>query len=736
MGRAMSQSVLSQSISEILGTAEPAGSTATRPGILRKSLIYSSMALLTINPAQVNAVGLGEISVNSHLGQPLDATVPLTLAPGESLPSNCVAPSRSTSGIGAPRNMRISTPAASQPGTYNLRVTTANALHEPMYEISLLIDCPGTPVLLRQYILMLNLAGIDNSASVQTAFSDDTLTIPSARNPSSSQDFSRKIFSGQNISDQKSAAPTTGLRVNHTLQQTQTVIPAGGSYRVRRGDSLSMIAARIAGRAPDTTWSVANLIFEMNPQAFIRNNPDLIKLGSVIDVPGAAQLAGLERGRSALAPVATARQTTVQPETIGERRSIPAPSPIPAPVSTPKPVVSNTSPSPSFVTEPELQAPEVTPVALPDAAQLDTSKLAINTAITTPFLDEQPSPVVSEDVTNLMADVADTPPVPVITTIATQDSSSPSSPLLAILIGMLLGLAVSLVMFRQNFLAAARNLLARRRVADASNQARKVHTIPATSEDEFSSTAVDRVFNDTGIESPAEAPQEESNLFSTAESLPIGNPAESTYIVETSDMDSTAEVKAAVLAEIANSGLAAGTLENIGEPRRSPDDELLAQLFDENSSVVDESDIFDPTAQIPLGELDLPLDPTVELSAESDGIFDSSPTNTLNSSVEQMHAEELFPTGDDLGGDFLDAAPTTKITNETAYESELDSLPLGDEDDLSDALNEAMSLLERDFEDEFTSSQIIERSQIARSLDNVETDDDDGGTTLEQKVSG
>ena len=47
-----------------------------------------------------------------------------------------------------------------------------------------------------------------------------------------------------------------------------------------------------------------------------------------------------------------------------------------------------------------------------------------------------------------------------------------------------------------------------------------------------------------------------------------------------------------------------------------------------------------------------------------------------------------------------------------------------------------MSLLERDFEDEFTSSQILERSEITRSLDDAETDDDEGGTTLKQKVGG
>ena len=166
MGPAESKSRLSQSIAEILGTAEPAGNTTIHPGPFRKSLIYSSMALLAINPVAVNAVGLGEMSVNSHLGQPLDVTVPFTLAAGESIPQDCIAPARTSSAIGTPKKLRVSHPAATQPGTYNLRVTTTNALHEPMYEISLLIDCPGTSVLLRQYVLMLDMADMTASTAV------------------------------------------------------------------------------------------------------------------------------------------------------------------------------------------------------------------------------------------------------------------------------------------------------------------------------------------------------------------------------------------------------------------------------------------------------------------------------------------------------------------------------------------------------------------------------------------
>ena len=60
------------------------------------------------------------------------------------------------------------------------------------------------------------------------------------------------------------------------------------SYRVREGDTLSTIAARVDGRPANSTWQLATQIFAANPNAFIRANPDLIKLGWEIKIPDAA----------------------------------------------------------------------------------------------------------------------------------------------------------------------------------------------------------------------------------------------------------------------------------------------------------------------------------------------------------------------------------------------------------------------------------------------------------------
>lgn len=772
MGRAQSGSILSQSIAEILGTAAPAISTAERHGSLRKSLVYTSMALLAINPAAVNAVGLGELSVNSRLGQPLDATVPITLGQGESLPKDCVAPTRGNSGLETPSKLRVSTPAATQPGTYNLRVTTTNALHEPMYEISLLIDCPGTPLLLRQYMLMLDLPGMGGSPPAATS-RGDTLTVPAAAAQSSSRPVTRMT------------APATNLRATRSLQRSHTAIPAGRSYRVSEGDTLSTIAARVDGRAPNTTWSVANLIFASNPHAFIRNNPDLIKLGSLIDIPDAQGLAGLERGRQPIPPIAVVEPAIAEPVTIGEPQPMPAPAPVAAPLASSQQEV--------FVTEPETnQSEPATPdntgmtgtnlndgvdvaeeAFQPFAAQPTTASVADATgdeAIITPFLDEQqPVPTVEFDAGAAAVPAAD--PIPVVTTTPRSEPSDPVNPLLAILVGLILGALISLLTLRRQLIDALIGLARRLTPADAV----RIQTPKSTPARNDQSTTVDvEAFETSVAESAFDTHQEDS------EPLPIVGPTENTYIVEASEAEATAQVQA--LEALKTPEFDTGTLENKDGLQENPDDEVLAQLFDDSDSTFGEPDpeifdptggldtaatgtfagptaempvqvdeqsldptaefegeIFDPTAQMPSGQPDLLLDETAEAGVNPDDALDPSLMNALDENLEQIDADEMFATANNLVDDFLDGPPPSEIPDEPTLESGLDALPSGDEDGLSATLQEALSLLERDYEDEFTASQILERSEINRSLEAAgaeDAKDEEDADPPERKVSG
>ncbi len=707
MGPAESKTKLSQSIAEILGTAEPAGNTAMHPGPFRRSLIYSSMALLAINPVAVNAVGLGEMSVNSHLGQPLDATVPFTLAAGESIRQDCVVPARTSSAIGSPKKLRVSSPAATQPGTYNLRVTTTNALHEPMYEISLLIDCPGTSVLLRQYVLMLDMPGITTSIPVTGSIEtiDNFLAVPATT--------TQESFRPAN----QTTTPVTNQRTGRSLQPTGASIAAGEPYRVSKGDSLSTIAARIEGRLPDTTWSVANLIFLKNSNAFIRNNPDLIKLGSKIDIPDIAELSGLKKGRTPIAPASRSESFNI-------------PQPAPVPVSPPAVMIRSEV---SF-TEPKRIQPDLTTLANEtDAAALfadeqPTSPIEGDTpepesvvpeAVITPFLDEQPA-LANEIDTPESVSVAPEPGaatpesadqlIPVVTTTAQGEPSDQANPLLAILVGILLGVIMSLAIFRRRLIDAVMRMVRGR--TPANTKRTETQTPPSTRNNEETAADVN-TFDTSEAEAAFSSSQEESGA------LPIGDPAENTYIVEASE--------AAPTEQIESPAHDPGMVDDIGAFSANPDDEMLAMLFNDSDQTADGiyNEIFDPTGDADTEAASVYSEPTVEMPEfDDEQIIDPElelPTE-LDEELLSDHPEMLLD-------------ETVEMPGTDSFEGGLNALT-SDEEDLSQTLQEAMSLLEGDFDNEFTASQVIERAEVTRSLEETETEDTDSFDQPEQKVSG
>ncbi len=771
MGRANSRSILSQSIAEVLGTAVPSGTPESRPGPLRKSLIYASMALLIINPAQVNAIGLGEMQVNSRIGQPLDATVPVTLGSGESLPKDCVAPTRGNGGLGTPANVNVSTPAATQPGTYSLRVTSANALHEPMYEISLVIDCPGTPVLLRQYVLMLDLPGMPAATTTR----GDTLSVP----------VTGAIRTATPLPSRAVAAATRGNSVRRsarTLQRTRTPIPAGQPYRVSEGDTLSTIAARIDGRLANTTWQVANRIFEANPNAFIRGNPDMIKLGSLIEIPSVPELAELGGSRTPAMPPAAATRATMRATTSEPSLPAPQPAPMPAPVVAP----ATTGRAESFATQPEPVVPTLptdmpvadtafveTPApfidAQPQPTPFEADAVASDAVAISPFIDEQPvapTATAGSPETAMPAPVAAAPAAPTITATAAPVVETESvNPLLAILVGILLGALASFVTLRRRLVDTLTALLRRRSPdADAEPSARGSNRVGS-----FDTSVADSAF---------------ATRQQTSEALPISAPAESTYIVETSAAeqtgsldafdDSAADIEADLEADLF--GIEAD--ENV-------DNDMLAMLFDDDPAAAgpdcfdptggvdadatgtfagptaempiqprpDEGfdptaelaaefndEMFDPTTEMPSGQPDFVIDEDAEASARHQDDIETSLRDALDNTIEDIDPDKMFATSSNLSDDFDDASPTAEAPEATI--GDLNALQsYDDEDGLSETLHEALSLLERDFEEEFTASQILERSEINRSLEKTRSDDepraadDEHSATPTRKVS-
>ena len=202
---------------------------------------------LAVTPAV--ALELGELTVQSHLGQPLRASIAYALAPNEMLSNTCVSigGGRSTSGLPGIGTSSVSI-------TEQAIVITGNTVvREPMLGTRVTINCPYAPNLSREYMLFVDPAAPASQATTVTAATETLAASPG---------------------------------VSRTQRPAYVPEPVELSARiqVQPGESLSEIATRIRNR-PVGLWPAVNAIFAANPDAFIDNDPNKLKAGSWLSIP-------------------------------------------------------------------------------------------------------------------------------------------------------------------------------------------------------------------------------------------------------------------------------------------------------------------------------------------------------------------------------------------------------------------------------------------------------------------
>ena len=84
-----------------------------------RALACTGVALVAMQSAQVGAVGLGNINLKSGLGQPLRATVPITIGAGEAVKAGCVRSTDTGRGdLGALPDPSVTVPSTTAAGSF------------------------------------------------------------------------------------------------------------------------------------------------------------------------------------------------------------------------------------------------------------------------------------------------------------------------------------------------------------------------------------------------------------------------------------------------------------------------------------------------------------------------------------------------------------------------------------------------------------------------------------------
>jgi pilus assembly protein FimV len=235
--------------------------------ILSLTLLAAALAMSGTAPA----VGLGRLTLQSSLGQPLSAQIELTSVVKEELDSVTARVADSSlyrqnhlAYQGVLSRARVAIERLPN-GDAVLKVTTPSGVSEPYLDLLIEVNWASGRVV-RAYTFLLDPPGMQPTPSVEP--------VTPARIGAS-------------------PAPAAGARAADTGARGASA----GGYSVRRGDTLSRIAAETKP-ANATLDQMLVALFNSNRDAFDGENMNRLRAGTILTVPSAAEAAATAPGEA------------------------------------------------------------------------------------------------------------------------------------------------------------------------------------------------------------------------------------------------------------------------------------------------------------------------------------------------------------------------------------------------------------------------------------------------------
>ena len=240
--------------------------------------------LVSMMPGLAHAAGLGKLTVNSSLGQPLKAEIELVAVEKDEL-------SAITARLASPQaykeanlerpntlsNIRFDVTQKSN-GNPVLRINSTRTFNEPFVNLLIELTYPSGR-LLREYTVLLDPQG---SAEAQ---SFEPVGAPVVR-PRAAPRASRT-----------EATPSTA-RASGESAEASTTGAAGDGYKVKSGDSLARIASQVKPREVSLEQAMTG-IFANNKSAFVGGNMNRLRSGRILNIPQAEEMAAIDASGAA-----------------------------------------------------------------------------------------------------------------------------------------------------------------------------------------------------------------------------------------------------------------------------------------------------------------------------------------------------------------------------------------------------------------------------------------------------
>jgi hypothetical protein len=188
----------------------------------------AALAGFLIQPGLVSALALGNMALQSSLGQPLRVVIPVALSDGEILNSSCLKLVRDPVD-GTPQLMTGRVSVERNAANTRLIVTTPRPVDEPALRLSLQAGCGDT--MRRDYVLLLDPQGTESSTMVASADLDEFKNYAGAQHPTVAPRGAQWVATSTQPAPPVSApAPTTFKPIDPpppiAVAQTQKTAPA------------------------------------------------------------------------------------------------------------------------------------------------------------------------------------------------------------------------------------------------------------------------------------------------------------------------------------------------------------------------------------------------------------------------------------------------------------------------------------------------------------------------------
>jgi hypothetical protein len=189
----------------------------------------AALAGVLFQPGLVSALALGNIALQSSLGQPLRVVIPVALSNGETLNTSCLKLVRDPV-ADTPQLMTGRVSVERNAANTRLIVTTPRPVDEPALRLSLQAGCGDT--MRRDYVLLLDPQGTESSTMVASADLDEFKNYAGAARPTAAPRGAQRVAASfdPSPSSVSAPAPTTFKPIDPpvpiAVAQTQKTAPA------------------------------------------------------------------------------------------------------------------------------------------------------------------------------------------------------------------------------------------------------------------------------------------------------------------------------------------------------------------------------------------------------------------------------------------------------------------------------------------------------------------------------